>query len=100
MLLLLHAADEEFSLVKRSSGCRQPFIPPRNHDDDDHRSWMMLMEGEFCTRFRYHRLSSTDLFLSASSIRTDSSHYQTQPNTRNKMTDSQKAGRSNVSAEF
>ncbi|ADV23537.1 hypothetical protein I315_02646 [Cryptococcus gattii Ru294] len=86
MLLLLHTADEEFSSIKRSSGCRQPFISSRNHDDDDHRSWMMLMEGKFCTRFRYHR--------------TDSSHCQTQPNTRNKMTDSQKAGKSNVSSEF
>lgn len=79
MLLLLHAADEEFNLIKRSNGRRQPFISPMNHDDDDHRSRMMLMEGEFCTWFRYHRLVFDRPFLSASSIRTDSSHYQTLP---------------------
>lgn len=89
MLLLLHAADEEFNLIKRSSGRRQPFISPMNHDDDDHRSRMMLMEGEFCTWFRqlhpYEQIAAIiRLYL----------------NTRNKMTDSRKAGRSNVSAEF
>lgn len=100
MLLLLHAADEEFNLIKRSSGRRQPFISPMNHDDDDHRSRMMLMEGDFALGSVIIAWSSTDLFYQLHPYEQIAAIIRLYLNTRNKMTDSRKAGRSNVSAAF